>query len=112
VNLREAESLGFRLELEQNRLAVYGPEGLMTEDSLARLKLHREGLIRQVAVRKFCQLVRAFGTAHGVLLDDHVIEDQLGEGDIDELLRVDVAAKQGWAEMLCYRLSRERKRPD
>lgn len=107
MNLHEAESQGYRLNLEQNQLAVYGPDHLLTESKLARLRQHRDSLIREVAVRDFCKLVQAYSAVHGCILDQCNVEAELDNADIEELLRVDTVAKQGWAEMLAYRLTKQ-----
>lgn len=107
MNLQEVESQGYRLDLEQNQLAVYGPDHLLTEKKLAPLRQHRDSLIKQVATRDFCHLVQAYSAVRGCLLDRSMIEAELDDMDIEELVRIDSAAKQGWAEMLAYRLTKQ-----
>ena len=54
----------------------------------------------------FCRLVRAFGTAHGELIEDETILVELNDRDIEYLRTIDTNEKQVWAELLAYRLAK------
>ena len=106
MNLNDIESQGYTLDVEAGHLAVYGPQELLTDDRLELLRKHKQELIDQVLLRKFCDLVRVFGTAHQVLLSDMEIVRELDAADIECLRSLDTRNKQLWAELLAYRLTR------
>ena len=106
MNLQELEAQGFRLDIEGENLAVYAPNFLMTEDHINPLREHKQELMSQIVLRKFCQLVKHYAADRGVLLSSTVITRQLDSADIACLLRIPVWEKQQWAELLADRLTR------
>ena len=106
MNLRDIEDLGYRLDVEAGNLAVYGPEELLTDDRLEALRKHKQELIDQVLLRKFCDWVRAYGTDYQVLLSDLEIVRELDSADIECLRSLDTPEKQVWAELLAHRLTK------
>ena len=107
MNLHDIENQGSRLDVEAGHLAVYGPQELLTDDRLEALRKHKQELIDQVILRKFCDLVRAYGTDHQVLLSDLEIVRELDAADLHTLRSLDTRNKQMWAELLAYRLTRD-----
>jgi hypothetical protein len=106
MKLQEVEAQGYRLDVEAERLAVYGPEYLLSDNRLELLRKHRDELIDQVLVRKFCQLVKHYGADRGVLLSDEEITRELDEKDVACLRRLEIWDKHVWAELLADRLTR------
>jgi len=106
MKLQEVEAQGYRLDVEADHLAVYGPDYLLTDERLDTLREHREELIDQVLLRKFCQLVKHYGADRSVLLSDEEIRRELDEKDLACLRRLEVWDKQMWAELLADRLTR------
>ena len=109
MNLRDIERQGYTLDVEAGQLAVYGPPELLTDDRMETLRQHKQELMDQVILRKFCDLVRAFGTKYQVLLDDPVIVRELDVADMACLRSLDTYNKQIWAELLAYRLCNGRR---
>ncbi len=57
---------------------------------------------------KFARLVQAYGTSRGFLLEVETILAELDVADIEDLKHLEVYQKQDWAQMLAYRMSKER----
>lgn len=104
--LSALEDRGFRFHLDGDHLTVQAPDELLDDDVLDELRQNKATLMAEYRLRVFVRLVQAFGTSHGLLLDDHVVLAELDDDDREELLTSDIEDRQRWAELLAYRLTR------
>ena len=63
---------------------------------------------QQSCAIKFARLVRAYATSRGFLFEIETILAELDAADIEDLKKIEVCQKQDWAQMLAYRMSKER----
>ena len=60
----------------------------------------------------FARLVRDYGLHHGLVLEDEEILAELDADDLKCLQTSETREKQVWAELLAYRLCKERRKAE
>ena len=104
--LNALENRGYHFHVDGDHLKVEAADHLLHDQAVEYLRLHKPELLVEYRLRAFVRLVRAFGTDHGLLLDDDVILAELDEADQAELITTNIGDRQSWAQMLAYRLTR------
>jgi hypothetical protein len=108
LRLQDYEQFGYRFGIEGGRLAVTASLRLMSTQAIEQLRSCRDGLVKEVNLRNFCQLVQHYGADRQRLLSYEEILAGLDDDDVEDLLNLNSHDKQVWAELLAYRLTSRR----
>jgi hypothetical protein len=110
--LHEFEKTGYRFRLDGEQVMVRGPQRLLDDEHVARLRDHKPEIKRKLALRDFVDLVRHTGAGdHRLLFSRGEIMAALDLDAAADLLTTTRKQRQASAASIAFRLVRARIDP-